>query len=41
MPTEEFPHFAEHVQHHIDVPEVEDGFGLVLDLILDGIERDL
>ena len=41
MPVEEFPYFAEHVQHHIDVPEVEDGFGLVLDLILEGIERDL
>ncbi len=41
MPIEEFPYFAEHVQHHIDVPEVEDGFGLVLDLILDGLESDL
>ena len=39
LPTEEFPFFAEHVQHHIDEPIPEDGFGFVLDLILDELER--
>ena len=40
LPAEEFPWFAEHVQHHIDEPVPEDGFAYVLDLILDGLERD-
>ena len=38
MPTEAFPWFAEHIRHHIDETESEDGFAYVLDLILDGLE---
>jgi AcrR family transcriptional regulator len=39
--AEEYPHFTEHVQQHME-PHEEDGgsaFGLGLDLILDGLER--
>jgi AcrR family transcriptional regulator len=40
MPTEEFPWFAEHVRHHIDTPDQGDSFSFVLDLILEGLERE-
>ena len=35
------PYFVEHVQHHIDDPEPGDEFVFMLDMILDGLERDL
>ncbi len=41
MPTEEFPWFAEHVQHHVDEPDQGDSFSFVLDLILEGLEPDV
>jgi AcrR family transcriptional regulator len=40
MSTGEFPYFAEHVQHHIDAPDQGDSFAFVLDLILEGLERN-
>ncbi len=39
--TEEFPYFTEHVRHHLTGSNREDDFGFMLDLILDGLERNL
>ena len=39
-PTEEFPHLVEHVRYHLDEDTIdEDDFDLLLDFILDGLER--
>jgi AcrR family transcriptional regulator len=38
LPVDRYPHFAEHVQHHID-DDTGGDFEFVLDLILDGLER--
>lgn len=35
------PYFVEHVQHHIDHPEMPDQFSMMLNLILDGYEAKL
>ena len=40
MSTEEFPYFAEHVRQHLDPPDPPDSFEFVLDLILEGLERN-
>ena len=40
VPEEESPYFAEHIRHHILKPTERDDFSYVLDLILDGLERD-
>jgi len=39
LSTEEFPYFAEHVQHHIDAPGQGDSFETVLDWIVEGLEQ--
>ncbi len=39
VPAQEYPHFTEHVRQHLTEPAHDDGFGFVLDLILDGLER--
>ena len=39
-PTDEFPHLVEHVHFHVDEDTLaDDDFDLLLDLILDGLER--
>lgn len=38
LPPDTYPHFAEHVQHHLD-DDTGGDFEFVLDLILDGLER--
>jgi AcrR family transcriptional regulator len=39
-PTEQYPHLVEHVRFHLDHDTLaDDDFGLVLDFILDGLER--
>lgn len=40
LPEDEFPYFAEHIRHHIEKPTQRDDFAYVLELILDGLERD-
>ncbi len=40
FPEEESPYFAEHIRHHMLKPTERDDFSYVLDLILDGLERD-
>jgi AcrR family transcriptional regulator len=41
LPTEQFPHLAEHVEQHLKArsPDDEGEFAFGLDLILDGLER--
>ena len=36
-----YPYFVEHVKHHLDESRDPDDFVYMLDLILDGLERDL
>lgn len=39
-PTEDFPHLVEHVRYHLDEDTMaDDDFDLLLDFILDGLER--
>lgn len=38
---EAIPYFVEHVRHHIEHPEPGNEFALMLDMILDGFERNL
>lgn len=38
--ADEFPHVVDHVRYHIDVEAPHDEFGFVLDLILDGLDRE-
>jgi AcrR family transcriptional regulator len=40
LSEEDFPYFAEHIRHHILKPTERDDFLYVLDLILEGLERD-
>jgi AcrR family transcriptional regulator len=41
LPTDDYPHFAEHAQQHLTEPGLDDvgGFEFALDLILDGLQR--
>jgi AcrR family transcriptional regulator len=39
--TEAIPYFVEHVQHHLENPEPSNEFVVMLDWILDGLERNL
>jgi AcrR family transcriptional regulator len=40
FPVDEYPHLAEHIRHHVDPGESNEGaFEFGLDLILDGLER--
>ena len=38
---ESIPYFIEHVQHHLDYPELPEPFGIMLDMILDGFAAKL
>ena len=38
---EQIPYFTEHVRHHLDHPEPANEFVVVLDMVLDGLERAL
>lgn len=40
LPQDEYPYFAEHVKHHLNQRSDRDDFVFMLDLILDGLERD-
>jgi hypothetical protein len=37
---EEIPWFAEHIRHHMEHPEPSNEFSIVLDMILDGLEKN-
>ena len=39
MSVADYPFFAEHVRHHVDEPDADNYFVFMLDLILDGLER--
>lgn len=41
LSQDQYPYFAEHVKHHLRVPSDRDTFVYMLDLLLDGLERDL
>jgi hypothetical protein len=41
FPVERYPDLAAHVRHHLDHPDSTDGFEFELDVILDGLDRQL
>lgn len=41
MPVEKYPYLNEHVQFHLDGKDKTNNFKYMLDLILDGLEREL
>lgn len=41
LPAEEFPYLTEHIQYHLQGKDQRNDFKYMLDLILDGLQRDL
>ena len=41
LSEEDFPNLRQHIRYHLDGKDIASDFGYMLNLILDGLERDL